>query len=431
MMWIGIQECIKIGLQVLKMFAFFHAFFVYSPKKEWKYVIAPLTCMIGVTFLLYFLFRPSDWLYWRVFSVFFVSYFLFQGRAIERIGISFFLYVFTDTLDAIWLLGYYGKNGTMKWILYGNQLGQMIFCTIMDLCLACIIERVIRKRKSKMVTGSQIALLCLVSICDVSALTCTQILLDGTYSTKVNNIVGGSMIVVCLLLGFFSIFQILVKNENIYYQKLLEEEKKYSEMQDKYYRELYAKNKQESKLRHDWKNHIACVNALCDRGDFDEVKNYIKKLEHNIQELGGNIDCGNPIVSVLVSQISKEAQENQINFQVHGHIVEELRMDSMDLCTLVSNLLKNALEACILTEKDRWMQLDLQYSKERLHICIRNTMMKNEIPPNQKMNSEKRDVKNHGYGMQNMQDVVEKYHGMIHWEGKNHIFSLHIMIPDV
>ena len=73
MMWIGIQECIKIGLQVLKMFAFFHAFFVYSPKKEWKYVIAPLTCMIGVTFLLYFLFRPSDWLYWRGFSVFFVS----------------------------------------------------------------------------------------------------------------------------------------------------------------------------------------------------------------------------------------------------------------------------------------------------------------------------------------------------------------------
>lgn len=40
---------------------------------------------------------------------------------------------------------------------------------------------------------------CLVAVCDALALGCTQILLDGTQSAKVNNIVGGSMIGVCLL----------------------------------------------------------------------------------------------------------------------------------------------------------------------------------------------------------------------------------------
>lgn len=431
MMWIAGQECIKIGIQVLKMFAFFHAFFVYTKKKEWKHVIFSIAFVIGATFLIYYIFSPTEWLYWRMFSVFWVSFFLFQGSVMERIGISFFLYVFTETLDAILLLGNFGNKGTMKWIIYGNQMVQRVCCTMIDLCLAYIIKKVIGKRRNRKVLGRQIVLLCLVGICDVFALGCTQILLDGTYSAKANNIVGGSMMVVCLLLGLVSVFQILVKNENIYYQKMLEEEKKYLEMQDKYYRELYAKNKEESKLRHDWKNHIVCVNELCDRGEFDEVKKYIKKLDDNIQGLGGNIDCGNPVVSVLVSQISKKAQENQVEFQVHGHIGEEIRMDNLDLCTLVSNLLHNALEASVQTEKDRWMQLDLQYSKERLHICIRNTMIRKEISPNQKMNSEKKEAKNHGYGIQNMQDVVEKYHGMIHWEGKNHVFSLQIMIPDV
>lgn len=33
--------------------------------------------------------------------------------------------------------------------------------------------------------------------------------------------------------------------------------------------------------------------------------------------------------------------------------------------------------------------------------------------------------------MQNMQDVVEKYYGMIHWEGKNCVFSLQVMVPDI
>lgn len=47
------------------------------------------------------------------------------------------------------------------------------------------------------------------------------------------------------------------------------------------------------------------------------------------------------------------------------------------------------------------------------------------------MNSDKKESKNHGYGMQNMQDVVEKYHGMIHWEGKNCVFSLQVMVPDI
>lgn len=49
MMWIGIQECIKIGLQVLKMFAFFHAFFVYSPQKEWKY-----DCGLPIAWLVFY-----------------------------------------------------------------------------------------------------------------------------------------------------------------------------------------------------------------------------------------------------------------------------------------------------------------------------------------------------------------------------------------
>lgn len=190
------------------------------------------------------------------------------------------------------------------------------------------------------------------------------------------------------MFAFFQVFFVYKKERmevcpffNIYYQKMLEEEKEYLEMQDQYFRELYAKNKEESKLRHDWKNHIACVNALCEKSEFDEVKKYIKKLDENIQGLRENIDCGNPIVSVLVSQFSKKAQENQVEFQVHGHIGEEIHMDSMDICTLMSNMLNNALEACAQTEKDRWIQLDLQYSKKHLHICIRNTMRKKKYFP--------------------------------------------------
>lgn len=135
MMWGVGEECVKIGIQVLKMFAFFQAFFVYTKKKEWKYVIFPIAFVIGVTFLLYYIFRPTDWLYWRMFSIFLVTFFLFQGSAMERIGISFFLYVFAETLDAIWLIGNFGFKGTMNWVIYGKQMGQMFLCTMIDLCL--------------------------------------------------------------------------------------------------------------------------------------------------------------------------------------------------------------------------------------------------------------------------------------------------------
>lgn len=431
MMRIPGQECIKIGIQVLKMFVFFQAFFVYSKKKNWKYVAILIPCMIVTTFLFYNIFRPNDWLYWRTFSIFLLSCCLFQGTVIKRIGISFFLCVFTETLDAILVLGNFAIKGTMKWTKYEEQPKQIVLCTMIDLVIAYIIKKIIGKQRNTMVTRRQIALLCFVAMCDALALGGIQILLDGTASAKVNNIVGGSMIVVCLLLGLFSVFQILVKNESVYYQKMLEEEKKYLEMQDKYYQELYAKNKEESKLRHDWKNHIAGISALCDKGQFTEVEKYVKRLNDNVQGISGSIDCGNPIVSVLVSQIGKKAQENQIKFQVHGHIREKINMDNMDLCILVSNLLHNALEASIQAENNKWIRLDLQYSTEYFHICIRNTMKKEKILSNQRMNSDKKDVNNHGYGMQNIQDVVEKYHGMIHWEGKNYVFSLQIFIPNV
>lgn len=424
------QECLKISMHLIKMFAFFCAFFGASIKFTKKNVLASFLMIFGGTCLVFGIAQPTEWLFWRTGAIFLVAFFFFQGSVVVKIGTIFFLYVVVEVFDAVWMLGIHGFEGKMKWLFYGNQMTQLGLYTIIDLCVAFIIRKIMRKYQTRIINGKQIFLLCLVAVCDALALGCTQILLDGTQSAKVNNIVGGSMIGVCLLLLLFCVFQILLRNENVYYKGMLEQEQKYAEMQDKYYRELYQKNKEENKFRHDWKNHLSCLNALCEKGKFDEVKEYVITLDQKMQFVCGNIDCGNPVVSVLVSELSRKAQEKQVEFQVRGHIGKNFAMESIDICTLLSNMFNNALEACERVKEKKWIQLTLQYSEGRLLISLSNTMQNKEISLNEIMYSGKKNAGKHGYGMQNMQDVVQKYHGMMQWEGKENVFTVQVVIPE-
>ena len=93
-------------------------------------------------------------------------------------------------------------------------------------------------------------------------------------------------------------------------------------------------------------------------------------------------------------------------------------------------MFNNALEACEQVKEKKWIQLTLQYSEGRLLISLSNTMQNKEISLNEIMYSGKKNAGKHGYGMKNMQDVVQKYHGMMQWEGKENVFTVQVVIPE-
>ena len=92
---------------------------------------------------------------------------------------------------------------------------------------------------------------------------------------------------------------------------------------------------------------------------------------------------------------------------------EEQPMLQKDMCILISNLAKNAVEAVsTLPEEEREIKVLVSQGKSYLRICIENTYSGNlKLDTNGNVVTMKKDTKNHGYGMKNITEIVEKYHG--------------------
>ena len=109
---------------------------------------------------------------------------------------------------------------------------------------------------------------------------------------------------------------------------------------------------------------------------------------------------------------------------------EETGILSSDLCVLVSNLAKNAVEAVMqLPEEKREIRFEVAQGRDYLHISMENTCMGNYLcDKNEKLITTKRDSKNHGYGIDNIEQVTRKYKGRFEVQKDSGKFSVGIYL---
>ena len=109
----------------------------------------------------------------------------------------------------------------------------------------------------------------------------------------------------------------------------------------------------------------------------------------------------------------------------------------MDMVIILGNLLDNAIEACEKTENKKEIKLEIKYILNNLFITIENTYNGNlndaerggehtELPK-----TTKGDFINHGVGLRNVNDIVNKYNGEMSWTAKDNVFRVEILMYQI
>ena len=118
-----------------------------------------------------------------------------------------------------------------------------------------------------------------------------------------------------------------------------------------------------------------------------------------------------------------------IKWNVCGKIPVQMYVTDFELCTLFSNLLSNGVEACKKVEKSkRFINIDIKRTEEQLVIEVENSVA--EIVPIETLGkiTTKADKKNHGLGIKNILEVVEKSKGQILFENDEQAFRTRIVL---
>ena len=193
-----------------------------------------------------------------------------------------------------------------------------------------------------------------------------------------------------------------------------------------YYKKVDRLNKDLRDFRHDYKNHMICIQGLLDSQEYDEAREYIHGITLRKTILSKEFASGNSIADALLSDKAECTEEIGAELQFKGVIFEDI--PSVDLCTILSNALDNAIEACekISSDEPKIISVKCSYIKHIQFILISNPVAEDVKIINNAVETSKADKNVHGIGLYNIRRTVAKYEGEFEISCKDKMFVMDI-----
>ena len=181
-----------------------------------------------------------------------------------------------------------------------------------------------------------------------------------------------------------------------------------------------------SLLRHDMRHFCAAISAYIDDGEYDKAKEYIGEIVSYVDRTALHKFCKNETVNMILSSYENVMEENTIDFSPSICIPERLSVSDVDLTSILSNALENAINAVLPLETGkRHIALHLRMDDGKLLLSLKNTfaekpIMRDGIPHSNKAG--------HGFGTQSIRYVTEKLKGNCQFSVKDDWFILRVIL---
>ncbi len=185
-------------------------------------------------------------------------------------------------------------------------------------------------------------------------------------------------------------------------------------------------------LRHDLKNHIVSLKSIAENGSKEELLRYLEKMTDSVEEATYISMSKNSAVDGLLNEKMIVAGKNGIATHFDVNSLENIGLPAMDICTIISNALDNAVEACIKIPdpKDRYIDVKIISDEGRLYITVKNPSA--EAPKKRAGTyiSAKADKENHGLGLKSIKRTADKHNGDMLIKYENGVFTLIVELEE-
>lgn len=234
-----------------------------------------------------------------------------------------------------------------------------------------------------------------------------------------------SLVLLLLLSCFYVIFLWMANSLNR--NAKLQLENHFLSLQRERYENLKASIEDARHARHDIRHHFNQISSLLEEGDLEKAKAYVARAAGRIPGMDMSF-CENRAADSVIGYYCALARQEGIPFQAQVDLPEQLPVDEIDMCLVLSNLLENALEASLRTAASR-RQISLQaymHSHRLLLIQVENTFDGEIQEKSGVLQSSKR--KGSGLGVQSVRRIAEKSGGASSFVYQDGVFCAKAML---
>ena len=198
----------------------------------------------------------------------------------------------------------------------------------------------------------------------------------------------------------------------------------------------YIKQEAEiSKIKHDMENVALTTTTLLQEHDYAKLEKHFSQIINDLQVTDIlHTDIKNVYLNAIIQQKYTKCKSKikNVNFtcaadETFRKNEEIANIDIIDLCTIIANLLDNAIEAY--TEcNDYDIRINLDYINNSYRIEIANTIKGSVLSGNKTLKTSKSDTKNHGIGIKSVKSRAEKYNGKTQFTEENGQFVARVWL---
>ena len=188
--------------------------------------------------------------------------------------------------------------------------------------------------------------------------------------------------------------------------------------------ELQGMHSQIQILRHDFKQHIHALEELLKEGKTEEGQAYIHQYKHL---LSSNVSSGNQALDALLLAKKNIMDERGIEFHLQTYPLKTYKLNDVELCVVVGNLLDNAIEGVSRMNQSEKKEIDLRFQRSLniSYIICRNPVdLSTIVPKGDGFLTSKNDKSLHGIGLKSVKNIVEKAGGTVNCYVENNDFKV-------
>ncbi len=203
------------------------------------------------------------------------------------------------------------------------------------------------------------------------------------------------------------------------------------EMEERYYEQVEEMNQRHASLIHDFHHYLKTIGEAAAENHDKDVLGIVSELKIQAADTETVIFCGHRLLNAILNEKRKEAGQKGI--VIHITVEPEFmvrQIKDIDLIAVTGNLIDNAMEAASgcangYVKIYMYTQNDGSFSVMKI---VNN--YKDEIRQTDGIFiTSKEDKRRHGFGIQNVKQIVTGYGGFLHSFYEKGVFSSLVVLP--
>lgn len=234
-------------------------------------------------------------------------------------------------------------------------------------------------------------------------------------------------IILILVFMVLIVWQHNVKTKALKVELENEKYRLYLQGQQEHIQLLLEDDERRRRLKHDLRAHMLALNTYAQKGELENVQEYLQKMEESFCVEQAKRYTGILGVDAIINDMHKKAIEESVSWSFEGTLKNTTEIVVFDWCVLFSNLLTNALEATRECNVEKRIEVKISNIQEKVVLIVRNTCNENVLGT-ERPQTIKQDKINHGLGLKNVEEIIKKRDGTINYNAVNGWFEITVIL---